>query len=136
MKNCNYTKRLILSIIWTVLGAVIIVLSCLEILDNFWAGFGGGLVAVGLLQIFRNIRYRTNDDYKEKVDVEVNDERNKFISTKAWAWTGYIFIICCAIATIAFRVAGYEEYSFISSMAICLMAVLYYVTYMILRRKY
>ena len=136
MKNCNYTKRLILSIIWTVLGAVIVVLSCLEILDEFWSGFGGGLVAVGLLQLFRNIRYRTNNDYKEKVDVEVNDERNKFLSTKAWAWTGYTFIICCAIATIVFRVAGYEEYSFIASMAICLMAVIYFVTYMILRRKY
>ena len=136
MKSCNYKKRLILSIIWTVLGAVIVALSCFGILDNFWSGFGGGLVAVGLLQIVLNIRYRTNDEYKEKVDVEVNDERNKFLSTKAWAWTGYIFILCCAIATIVFKVAGYDEYSFMASMAICLMAVIYFVSYIILRRKY
>lgn len=136
MKSCNYKKRLILSIIWTVLGAVIVALSCFGILDNFWSGFGGGLVAVGLLQIVRNIRYRTNDEYKEKVDVEVNDERNKFLSTKAWAWTGYIFILCCAIATIVFKVAGYDEYSFMASMAICLMAVIYFVSYIILRGKY
>ncbi len=136
MKNCNYNKRFILSIIWTVLGAVIIVLSCLKVLDEFWSGFGSGLVAVGLLQIFRNIRYRTNNDYKEKVDVEVHDERNKFLSTKAWAWTGYIFIICCAIGTIGFKIAGFDEYSHISSMAICLMVVIYWVSYMILKRKY
>ena len=136
MKSCNYKKRLILSIIWTVLGAVIVALSFFGILDNFWSGFGGGLVAVGLLQIVRNIRYRTNDEYKEKVDVEFNDERNKFLSTKAWAWTGYIFILCCAIATIVFKVAGYDEYSFMASMAICLMAVIYFVSYIILRRKY
>ena len=136
MKNCNYTKRMILSIIWTVLGAVIVVLSFLGILDSFWSGFGGGLVAVGLLQIFRNFRYRTNDDYREKVDVEVNDERNKFLSTKAWAWTGYTFIIICAIATIVLKIAGYEDYSFMASMTICVMAVIYFVSYIILKRKY
>ena len=136
MKNCNYTKRMILSIIWTVLGAVIVVLSFLKILDSFWSGFGGGIVAVGLLQIVRNIRYRTNDEYKEKVDVEVNDERNKFLSTKAWAWTGYTFIIICAIATIVLKIAGYDDYSFMASMTICVMAVIYFVAYIILKRKY
>lgn len=136
MKKWNYTKRLILSIFWTVLGAVIVALSCFEILDNFWSGFGGGLVAVGLLQLFRNFRYRTNDEYKEKVDVEINDERNKFLSTKAWAWTGYTFIICCAIATIVLKIVGYDDYSFIASMTICVMTVIYFVSYIILKRKY
>ena len=136
MKNCNYTKRMILSIFWSVLGAVIVVLSFLGILDSFWSGFGGGLVAVGLLQIFRNFRYRTNDEYREKFDTEANDERNKFLSTKAWAWTGYTFIIICAIATIVLKIAGYDDYSFMASMTICVMAVIYFVSYIILKRKY
>lgn len=136
MKNCNYTRRLIMSIIWTVLGAVIVILSCLKILDEFWSGFGVGLVAVGLLQLFRNFRYRTNDEYREKFDTEANDERNKFLSTKAWAWTGYTFILVCAIATIVLKIAGYDDYSFMASMTICVMTVIYFISYIILKRKY
>ena len=136
MKNCNYTRRLIMSIIWTVLGAVIVILSCLKILDEFWSGFGAGLVAVGLLQLFRNFRYRTNDEYREKFDTEANDERNKFLSTKAWAWTGYTFILVCAIATIVLKIAGYDDYSFMASMTICVMTVIYFISYIILKRKY
>ena len=95
MKKCKSIRNLIISIFWIMVGATLIVLGVVETLDEFWSGFGGGLVAVGILQLVRNIRYRTNDDYKEKVDTEINDERNQFISSQAWAWTGYIFIICC-----------------------------------------
>lgn len=136
MKNQKAMRRMFLTIFWIIVGIVLNVLCFMNTLDEFWSGFGFAAIAIGVLQLIRQIKYHTNDDYKEKVDVEVNDERNKFLSTKAWAWTGYIFILCCAAATITFRIAGYDDYSFISSMAICLMFVIYLVTYFILKRKY
>lgn len=136
MKCKKSMRRMVLSIVWIVVGVVLNVLCYMKKLDDFWSGFGVGLAAVGVAQLIRQIRYRTNDDYREKFDTEVDDERNKFLSTKAWAWTGYAFIICCAVATIAFKIAGYDSYSYIASMAICLMVVIYWVSYMILKRKY
>lgn len=129
-------KRMFLSIAWIIIGAVVFALGIFEIVDEFWSGFGGALLAVGILQLIRHIRYRTNEEYKEKVDIEVNDERNKFLSSKAWAWTGYIFVLCCAVATIAYKVIGKDELSSICSMAICLMLVIYWIVYLILKRKY
>ena len=136
MKCYKSTRRMIISIFWIVLGATLSVMSFMKLLDEFWQGFGVGLVLVGILQLVRHIRYRTNDDYKEKVDIQVNDERNKFLSNKAWAWTGYIFVICAAIATIAFKTTGKDELSMFCSMAMCLMLVFYWVSYIILKRKY
>ncbi len=136
MKSSNATKRMILSIVWIIVGAVILVLGLVEILDSFWSGFGGALTAVGILQLVRHIRYRTNEGYKEKVDVEVNDERNKFLSNQAWAWTGYIFVLCSAVGAIAFRIMGKDELCSLCATAIGLMTVIYLITYMILKRKY
>ena len=136
MKCYKSTRRMIISIFWIVLGATLSVMSFMKLLDEFWQGFGVGLVLVGVLQLVRHIRYRTNDDYKEKVDIQVNDERNKFLSNKAWAWTGYIFVICAAIATIAFKTTGKDELSMFCSMAMCLMVVVYWISYIILKRKY
>lgn len=129
-------KRMFLSIAWIIIGAVVFALGIFEIVDEFWSGFGGALLAVGILQLIRHIRYRTNEEYKEKVDIEVNDERNKFLSSKAWAWTGYIFVLCCAVATIAYRVMGEVELSSLCSTGMCLMVAIYFIAFMILKRKY
>ena len=76
------------------LGAALLILSLVDVLDSsIYAGMGGGLIAVGALQIVRNLRYRKNEQYREKIDTEVRDERNQFIRNKSWAWTGYILII-------------------------------------------
>ncbi len=136
MKCSNAMKRMVLSILWIIVGAVILGFALFGKLDEFWSGFGGALVAVGVLQLIRHIRYRTNEEYKEKVDVEVNDERNKYLSSQAWAWTGYIFVLCAAVGTITFRVMGKDELCSLCAVAISLMCVIYFVTYMILKRKY
>lgn len=136
MKIDNVTKRTVLSIFWIIVGAVLFVLGNTMMIDSFWSGFGVGFVAVGILQLLRNIRYRTNTDYKEKVDVEVNDERNKYLSNKAWAWTGYIFVLCAAAGAVVFNVMDKKELCYLCSFAVSLLCVIYFVSYSILRRKY
>lgn len=135
--NCNKsTRRMIISIFWIVLGVALNVLCFMNLLDDFWQGFGVGLILVGVVQLVRYIRYRTNDDYKEKVDIEVNDERNKFLSNKSWAWTGYITVIGLALGTVAFRIMGQDELCSLCATIIALMAVVHLITYAVLRSRY
>lgn len=135
--NCNKTLwRMVLSIFWILLGAVLFTLGVLSVVDEFFSGFGGALLAVGILQLIRHIRYRTNDSYKEKVDVEVNDERNKFLSNKSWAWTGYISVLGLAVGAVVFRIMGKDELCSMCATVIALMAVIHLIVYAILKRKY
>ncbi len=136
MKCDKVMRRMLLSIAWIVVGAVLLMLGVMEVVDSFFSGLGGGLLAVGGLQLARHIRYRKNEDYKEKVDIEVNDERNRFISAQAWAWTGYVFVLCVAVGAIAFKIMGKDELCSLCATAISLMAVIYLIAYMILKRKY
>ena len=129
-------RRVIAAICYIVLGAVLLVLGMMEMVDEFWSGMGGALIAVGVVRMVQFFRYRNNEEYREKAEIAAKDERNHYIRNKAWAWSGYLFMLIAAVATIAFRVAGQDTLSFAASMAICLLLVLYWVSFLVLSRKY
>ena len=129
-------KRVYLSITWVVIGAVLFSMAVAGKVDSFWSGMGGALLAVGGLQILKYYRLSKNEEYREKMEIEYNDERNQFIRNKAWAWSGYLFILIAAIACIVLKIAGQEVLSMAASGAVCLMLVLYWVSYYLLKRKY
>ena len=133
MKNI---KRMIACIMEIAIGVTLTVCGALGMVDSYWSGMGTALVVVGGLLLLRHIRYRTDKSYKESVDVETGDERNKFLAMKAWSWAGYLFVMICAIASIVLRILGQDMYSVIAGYCVCLIIVLYWASYMILRRKY
>ena len=117
-------------------GLVLIGLGCAEIVDEFWSGMGSALLVIGVIRLLRFYRLKKNDSYREKMETAQTDERNHFIRAKAWSWAGYLFIMVSAIATIIFRILGQELLSQFCSYAVCLMLVLYWVSYFVLRKKY
>ena len=130
-------KRLILSIFWIVLGAVLMVLTMNGTLDHtLFSGMGGALIAIGILQVFRNIKYRTDAEYKEKIDLEVNDERNRFLRMKSWSWAGYITILVECVGVIVTMILGKYEIQQILAFSVCLILCVYWIVYMVLSRKY
>ena len=130
-------RKLILSIFWMILGAVLLGLSIAEVLDSsMYAGMGGALIAVGALQTSRNLRYRKDPEYREKVDTEVSDERNSFLRMKSWSWAGYITVIAEGIAAIVAAVKGQETVQLVLSYSVCLLLAAYYISYLVLSRKY
>ena len=132
----KYDRRMYLSLFWLLLGAVLVVCSMTEVIDSYWSGMGGGFAGVGIAQLIRHIRYRKNEEYREKVDVASSDERNRFLAGKAWAWAGYLFVLVSGVATIALKVMGQDQWSLAASCALCLLLVLYWGSYLVLKRKY
>ena len=121
---------------YILLGVILWILGMAEIVDEFWSGMGSALVLVGILRLVRMYRFKNDDAYREKMEIETTDERNRFIRNKAWAWAGYLFILIAACAVIILKVMGQEVLSMAASGALCLMLILYYVSYFILRKKY
>lgn len=134
MKHMN--RRLALSIFWVLLGLTLCICHIAGLMEDFWSGMGVALMVVGLLQVLRHVRYRTDRDYREKFDTEVRDERNKYLSSKAWAWAGYWFVLIAAIGTIVFKLMGREELMKLASASVCLIVLLYWLSYLALKRKY
>ena len=129
-------KRLFATILEIAIGIVLTILSYVGVVDEYWGGMGTALIFVGVIFLLRTFRYKTNAEYKEKVDVEVNDERNKCLRRMAWSWTGYLFVIIAAFASIIFKILGMDTYSLAAGLAVCLLIVLYWISFLILSRKY
>ena len=129
-------RVIIVNIMWIVIGTVLIGLSFAGIVDSFWNGMGSGLLVVGILHLLRLHRFQKNEAYREKVEIEISDERNRFLRNKAWAWSGYLFIILASVSCIIFKIAGQELLSFVASGAVCIMMVFYWISYLVLKRKY
>ena len=129
-------KRLIATVLEIVIGIILSVLGYIGAVDTYWSGMGTALVFVGVIFLFRTFRYKTNTEYKEKVDTDVNDERNKYLRRMAWSWSGYLFVLIAAAGSIIFKIAGLDVYSMAAGGAVCLLIVLYWISYVILNKKY
>ena len=117
-------------------GLALFGLGFAEIVDEFWSGMGSALLVMGIIRLLRFYRLKKNDSYREKMETAVTDERNQFIRMKAWSWAGYLFIIVSALGTIIFKILGQDLLSQVASGAVCLMLVLYWISYFVLKKKY
>lgn len=130
----NY--RFFLSFFWIVLGIVLCACHASGLIEEYWSSMGFAFIVVGILQVIRYIRYRTNEEYREKFDTESKDERNRFIANKAWAWAGYLFVLTGGVGAIVFKLMGREDLMMMASGCVCLMICFYWVSFLLLRRKY
>ena len=129
-------QDMILGLIWLLFGLVLTVLCSLITLDEFWSGMGSALMVIGIVRLLRSYRLHRSDKYREKREVAATDERFHFIRNKAWAWAGYLFIIICALSTIVLRILGQDLLCIVLGGAVCLMLVLFWICFFILKRKY
>ena len=129
-------EKLIASIIEIIVGIALLICSMFGIVDEFWSGMGTSIFIIGIIYLIRNIKYKTNEEYREKIDIESNDERNKYISLKAWAWAGYLFVIFGGVGTILFKLINKDDLMMMTSTCVCLIMVFYWISYTFLKKKY
>ena len=128
--------RFIVSILEILIGAALLVLGLTGVLDEFWEGMGKGLIVVGMLMFIRQIRYRTNAEFKEELDVKEKDERNRFIAMKSWSWAGYTYVLVAAVGTIVAKILGHDDIMMMLSRSVCFILVFYWLFYLILQKRY
>ncbi|MBE6957863.1 MAG: hypothetical protein E7447_01740 [Ruminococcaceae bacterium] len=128
--------RLLSIILEILIGGALIICGETNVLDNYWSGLGTSLVMVGAVFLFRYIRYHVDEEYQENVDVAREDERNKFLRMKAWSWAGYLSVIGGLVVSIILKGVGLSKYGAIVSIMSYAQLLLYWVSYMIVRKKY
>ncbi|MBQ7703128.1 MAG: hypothetical protein IJT40_02005 [Firmicutes bacterium] len=137
MKN----RDLIVGIIYVVLGAALFAASQITDLGSstiadIIPGMGGALAAIGAVRIYRAVRLAKDTEYRENFEIETHDERNQWLRMKAWSWAGYLFVLIAAVGTLVLAVMDKPDLMKLASFAVCLMLVLYWISYMIVRKKY
>lgn len=129
-------RKTIISIFWILLGSIIFGLNVSGVIDDSWGCIGVPLIVVGALQLLRNHRVNSNPAYREKMEIQSTDERIRYIRLKAWGWTGYLFLLITAVASIILKIIGQSALSTAAGFAVCLMLIIYWLSYLLLSRKY
>ena len=129
-------KSYLVSMIYIIVGSILIGLGFAGKVDEFWNGMGSALLVLGTIQLIRRYRFNKNEAYREKIEIAEKDERNHFLRNKAWAWAGYLYVMIMAVACIVLRVVGQDTLSLAASGSVCLMLVLFWISFLILKRKY
>ena len=133
----NYIKSMIVYGVLILLGVVLMHLGVVDIANvNWWMGMGSAMIAVAAIRLIRTYRFQKDEAYREKMEIETGDERNRFIRGKAWAWTGYLFFLVANIAVIVLKVMDQDLLALAAGCAVCLMLVMYWIFYLVLKKKY
>lgn len=64
-----------------------------DFVRGFYVGTGYGLIAAAIITIIKNVRLLKNQELQKKRMLYENDERNRLIGTKTWAYTGYAMFL-------------------------------------------
>lgn len=129
-------KRMIVQIVEILAGIILLGLGIAGRVDEFWSGMGGALIGVGAMHLIQIIRYQNNEEYRENVNTERNDERNRFLHMKAWQLAAGWFTMIAAVGTFVFKFAGKEDLMILCSCGVWLMITLYWICFLYLKKKY
>ena len=68
---------------------------------GFFSGMGGGLIAAGLITIYKNYSYLKHADSRKKREIFETDERNRLLGLRSWAYAGYGMFLLLYLGMIA-----------------------------------
>ena len=128
-------KSIIYYIILLVIGLILFILGCFEIVDSFFSGLGGGLCAVSIMKLFRLYKYSKDKEYKEKIELETHDERNIQMAHKAGDMTMRFSVFALCISEIFFFIFKMQTVGYVIGVIICAMCILYYGLYLYYKFK-
>ena len=110
-KRCR--ARLFIGIIFAVIGVFTFLLPFIvripvlylepgyrDSVTHFYTGIGVGLLAGGLVAIFRNLRYLKNPELKKTREIYETDERNRALGLRCWAYAGYSMFLALYIGVL------------------------------------
>ena len=129
--------RQYVAIFYCVLGAVLILGNLLMDYENhFILPFGIALLIIGVLRMMQNRKITKNEQTMHQREVMESDERNILISERARSWTFIFSVVAAGFIVMVLSVLGYHEQAQPFSWFVCAMIGLYWVFYLILKRKY
>lgn len=137
MSQTNRMKmKLFVYLIYAILGGALILCASLGYIEDFWSGFGCGLIAIAVFRLIQFARYSKDEAYAQKLTVEQHDERNKALAEKSRSRGYYYSVLLEGLAVIFLRIFGLPEYSVLMAYVVCGQLIIYWVSYLFLRKKY
>lgn len=129
--------RLIFAICYTVFGAGLIIVNLTGLAANeMISSFGAVFTICGIVRLIQYFRITKNKDRMEQREIEEEDERNVMLWTNARSMAFSIYSILAGCAILVLFMMNMEFAGQIIAYTLCALVFIYWICYMVLRRKY
>ena len=129
--------RLYIALSYIVLGIVLIAADALNHFENdFFLSFGIALLVMGIIRLIRHRKVTKDESTIRRQEVAETDERTLMMSEKARSWAFTSSILIAGIAVIGLSLLGKHETAQPFAWFVCGQVALYWICWMILRKKY
>lgn len=130
-------QRLYIAISYLVLGLILLVSAYLSNAGNYFISFFGiALLVMGVMRIFHYHSIIKDEKSLRQREVAETDERNRMMSERAKSWAFSLSIMLAGLAVIVLSLLGFHDYAQPFAWFVCLMTVLYWICWSIIRKKY
>lgn len=129
--------RLYVAIAYIVLGVAILVTGVLVKSNNeFVSPLGLMLFVIGVSRVKHHFYITKNDERARNKQIAEEDERNVMIILKAKNSAFTAYVILCGIAVIILSLLNLYELSGMIGYSVCILVAIYWICYLIYKRKY
>ena len=130
-------QRFAVAVGYILMGTALVVTDILKGFDNyFFFSFGFALVLMGILRLNKYRKITKNDHTMRKQELAESDERTRMMAERARSWSFSLSITGAGIAVIVLNVLGYQDAAQPFAWYVCGMCVLYWICFIIIRKKY
>ena len=129
--------RLIVAVSYILLGLVLVAVDLMGQTDNyFYASFGFALIIMGLLRIFQHRKITVDERSIRQQELTESDERTRMIAERARSWTFSLTVTLSGAIVLVLNLLGYHDESLPFAWLVCGMVTVYWICYLIIRKKY
>ena len=129
--------RLYIAVSYIVIGLILIAADALNHFENqFFFSFGITLIVMGILRLLRHRKITRNDASIHRQEVAETDERTLMMAEKARSWAFSYSIMITGIAVIVLSLLGKHDAAQPFAWYVCGQICLYWICWLILRKKY
>lgn len=129
--------RLIVAVSYILLGLVLVAVDLMGQTDNyFYSSFGFALIIMGLLRIFRHRKITADERSIRQQELTESDERTRMIAERARSWTFSLTVTLSGAIVLVLSLLGYHDESLPFAWLVCGMVTVYWICYLIIRKKY
>ena len=130
-------QRRIIGISYIMLGLVLTIADMLKGFENnYFISFGIALILMGILRLFQYRKITQDDKSMRKRELAESDERTRMIAERARSWAFSLSITGSGIVVIVLSLLGRHEEALPFAWYVCGMVVLYWISFVIIRKKY
>lgn len=130
-------QRLYIAVSYIVIGLVLIAADALNHFENqFFFSFGMALTVMGILRLIRHRKITKDEAAIRRQEVAETDERTLMMAEKARSWAFSYSILIAGIAVIVLSLLGKHDAAQPFAWYVCGQIGLFWICWLIIRKKY